>query len=84
MYPHGENAREFSVLVELGMSPLEALRSATIRATELLRVADRGMVEVGRLADIIAVPGNPLEDISVTERVAFVMKGGIVYKRPHP
>lgn len=80
VYPHGDNAREFAVLVGLGMSPLEALRSATVRATELLRVSDRGVVEAGRLADIIAVPGNPLEDISVTERVGFVMKGGEVFK----
>ena len=80
VYPHGDNAREFAVLVGLGMSPLEALRSATIRATELLKVSDRGVIEAGRLADIIAVPGNPLEDVSVTERVAFVMMGGKVFK----
>ncbi len=80
VYPHGDNAREFAVLVKLGMSPLEAIRSATIGATELLRVEDRGVIESGRLADIIAVPGNPLEDVSVTERVGFVMKGGEVFK----
>jgi len=80
VYPHGDNAREFVVLVKLGMSPLEAIRSATIRASELIGVEDRGVIESGRLADIIAVPGNPLEDVSVTERVGFVMKGGEVYK----
>lgn len=84
VYPHGDNAREFSVLVKLGMSPLEALRSATLHAAELLDVSDRGVIEAGRFADIIGVPGDPLEDISVTERVAFVMKGGTVYRRPHP
>jgi len=81
VYPHGDNAREFAVLVSLGMSPLEAIRSATIHATELLGVSDRGVIEAGRLADIIAVPGNPLEDVSVTERVGFVMMGGKVFKR---
>jgi len=80
VYPHGDNAREFGVLVSLGMSPLEAIRSATLGAAELLRVSDRGAIEKGRLADIIAVPGNPLQDVTVTERVAFVMKGGEVFK----
>ncbi len=81
VFPHGDNAREFSVLVGLGMSPLDALRTATVHAADLLQTADRGALEVGRLADIIAVPGNPLEDISVTEQVQFVMKGGRVFKR---
>jgi imidazolonepropionase-like amidohydrolase len=81
VYPHGHNAREFSVLVDLGMSPLEAIRSATLHATELLGVEDRGALEAGRLADVIAVPGNPLEDVSVTEDVSFVMRGGEVFKR---
>lgn len=80
VYPHGDNANEFSVLVNLGMSPGAALQSATIHAAELLGVTDRGVLEAGRLADIIAVPGNPLEDISATENVGFVMKGGEVFK----
>lgn len=80
VYPHGENAREFAVLVDLGMSPLEAIRSATIHATDLLGVSDRGVIEAGRLADIIAVPGDPLDDVTVTERVGFVMMGGKVYR----
>jgi len=80
VYPHGDNAKEFAVLVRLGMNELEAIRTATIYATDLLNVSDRGALEVGRLADIIGVPGNPLADISVTERVEFVMKGGEIFK----
>lgn len=80
--PHGMNARELGARVQRGMAPLEALRGATIYAAELLGVADRGQIEAGRLADLIAVPGNPLEDIRVTERALFVMKGGVVYKAP--
>lgn len=74
--PHGENAGEFAVMVERGMTPLEALRSATLYAADLLGVEDRGVIEPGRLADLVAVPGNPLEDIGATERVSFVMLGG--------
>ena len=81
VFPHGDNAKEFAAYVEAGMSPLEALRSATINAAELLGVDDRGRIAKGLLADIVAVPGNPLEDITATERVSFVMKGGVVYKR---
>jgi imidazolonepropionase-like amidohydrolase len=76
VYPHGENAEEFGVYVKLGMSPLEALRSATVHAADLLGLRDRGTLAEGMLADIIAVPGNPLEDISVTTDVRFVMVGG--------
>ena len=71
VYPHGENAREFGVLVKRGMSPIEALRAATIHAADLLGVDDRGVIEAGKLADLVAVPGNPLEDITVTEHVQF-------------
>ena len=78
VYPHGENAREFAVLTSLGMPPVEALRAATIYAAELLGKTDRGEVAAGKLADIIAVPGNPLADIRATERVVFVMIGGKV------
>ncbi len=81
VYPHGDNAREFAVLVKLGMSPLDAIRSATIVAADVLGVDDRGRVAEGMLADIVAVPGNPLEDITAMERVSFVMKGGRVYKQ---
>ena len=80
VFPHGENAREFAVLTSLGMSPLEALRTATIHGAELLGKTDRGELAEGKLADIIAVPGNPLTDIRGTESVIFVMLGGKVVK----
>ncbi len=83
--PHGSNAREFRALVEVGLTPLDALRSATMRAAELLGWSDRvGALEPGLLADAIAVPGDPLEDIGVLERVGFVMKGGVVVRRAAP
>lgn len=78
VFPHGENAKEFAVYVKLGMSPLEALRAATVNAAALLGVTDRGSIEAGRLADLVAVPGDPLRDITVTERVSWVMQGGKV------
>ena len=82
VFPHGDNAREFAVYVEGGMSPLEAMRSATIHAAELLGVTDRGAIVEGLLADLVAVPGNPLEDIRVTERPVFVMVNGEIVKGP--
>jgi imidazolonepropionase-like amidohydrolase len=78
--PHGGNAKEFAVLVELGMTPLEAIRAATLYATELLGTEDRGLIEPGRFADMIAVPGDPLMNIQVLEEVRFVMQGGKVIK----
>jgi len=79
--PHGTNAREFGALVDRGMSPLEAIRTATVNAAALLNVTDRGRIAPGLRADIVAVPGNPLDDIHVTEKVSFVMKQGVVYKQ---
>ncbi len=79
--PHGKNAKEFALLVELGMSPIDAIRTATINAADLLGLGDRGVIEAGRLADLVAVPGDPLEDIRLLEDVRFVMKGGIICKR---
>lgn len=80
-YPHGQNAKQFSVYVELGMSPMEAILSATTVAAESLGwIGDTGAVAPGYFADIIAVEGNPLENISVLEDVIFVMKGGDVFK----
>ncbi|MEV6658195.1 metal-dependent hydrolase family protein [Nocardia fluminea] len=76
--PHGRNADELVALVERGMSPLAVLRAATVTAAELIDVTDRGRLAEGLLADIIAVPGDPLQDITVTQRVRFVMKGGKV------
>jgi imidazolonepropionase-like amidohydrolase len=60
------------------MTPLQAIRAATVVSAELIDVTDRGRLQAGLLADVIAVPGNPLEDITVTEQVQFVMKGGVV------
>ncbi|MUL75844.1 amidohydrolase family protein [Mycolicibacterium sp. CBMA 226] len=77
--PHGKNADELVTLVELGLPPLAVLRGATSTAAELLNVTDRGRIAEGLLADIIAVPSDPLADISVTQHVSFVMKGGKVY-----
>ena len=82
VFPHGKNAGEFAALVDRGMTPLQAIRAATLNAADLLGLADRGALEAGRLADIVAVPGNPLEDVRVLEDVRFVMKGGKIYKQP--
>jgi imidazolonepropionase-like amidohydrolase len=79
--PHGQNAQEFALMTALGMSPVAALRAATSSAATLLGIDERvGSLEPGKLADIIAVPGNPLTDIHQTERVSFVMKEGVVTK----
>ncbi|AKC85936.1 metal-dependent hydrolase family protein [Pseudoxanthomonas suwonensis] len=80
--PHGDNAREFVYMVEAGMPAAAALQSATIRAAEVLGVDDQGVIEAGKRADIVAVPGDPLADIGVVMDVAFVMKDGVVYKAP--
>ncbi|HKS98608.1 MAG TPA: amidohydrolase family protein [Rugosimonospora sp.] len=77
--PHGRNAAELVALVSRGMTPLSAIRAATTVAAELLDVTDRGRLAEGLLADVIAVPDNPLTDITVTQRVPFVMKGGRVF-----
>jgi imidazolonepropionase-like amidohydrolase len=74
-------AQEFKYMVDWGMSPAEAIRSSTVTASELMAMQNQiGTIEVGKLADIIAVPGDPLKDISALEKVDFVMKGGVVYK----
>lgn len=80
-FPHGTSAREFGLMVAYGMTPLEAVRSATVRAAELLRMEGRiGVVTPGAYADLIAVEGNPLDDIRALERVRFVMKNGEIVK----
>lgn len=81
VYPHGENAKEFAYMVQAGMPPMFVLQAATTHAAELLHKQDQfGQIAVGRQADVIAVPGNPLDDITAMQRVSFVMKGGVVYK----
>ncbi len=83
VFPHGENAREFAYMVEAGMPPLEAIRSATLGAAALLdQSAMLGSVEPGFAADIVAVKGDPLRDITLLQKVEFVMKAGTVYKKP--
>ena len=77
---HGENAKEFKVMVEAGMSPLNAIQAATLNASDLLGVTDRGVLAKGKRADIIGVSSNPLDNIRVLETVNFVMKGGVIYK----
>jgi imidazolonepropionase-like amidohydrolase len=80
--PHGDNAREFLYMVEAGMPAAYVLQAATINAAQVLGVDDQGVIEAGKRADIVAVPGNPLEDIKVVLDVDFVMKDGTVYKQP--
>jgi imidazolonepropionase-like amidohydrolase len=83
VFPNGENAKEFRYMVEAGMSPIAALRSATLGAAELLNQSKRlGSIEPNYAADIIAVKGDPLTDITLLEKVDFVMKDGVVYKKP--
>lgn len=77
--PHGKNADELVALVDRGMSPLAVLRAATVVAADLINVTDRGRLAEGLLADIVGLPGNPLDDITVTQNVKFVMKGGKIY-----
>ena len=83
VYPHGDNAREFTYMVEAGMPPLEAIRSATLGAASLLdQSKNLGSVEPGYAADIVAVSGDPLRDIATLQHMKFVMKAGTVYKQP--
>ena len=81
VYPHGLNAHEFAVMVKLGLTPLQAIQAATVNDADLLGWSDKiGVLEPGHYADIIAVDGDPLADVTTLERVKFVMKGGVVYK----
>jgi imidazolonepropionase-like amidohydrolase len=82
VYPHGENAKEFTYMVEAGMPPMFVLQAATTHAAELLKKSkDLGSIEPGKYADVIAVAGNPLDDIALMQHVDFVMKEGVVYKQ---
>ena len=81
VYPHGRNAHEFALMVADTMKPVDALKAGTSVDAELLGLSDRvGTLERGKLADVVATPGDPLKDISVTEKVLFVMKDGVVYR----
>ena len=81
MSRHGENAQEFAIMVRAGMTPMDAILAATANAADLIGDAkDIGSIQPGRYADIIAVAGDPLQDVTVLEKVSFVMKGGVVYK----
>src|SRR5215467_9942949 len=85
VFPHGQNAKEFKLMVDLGMSQVDALKSATASDAELLGIAQKvGTLEKGKLADVIAVPGDPTADITATERVSFVMKEGRIIRQSSP
>lgn len=83
VYPHGDNAKQFAKMVEWGMTPMQAIQSATATAAEALgRTSDVGAIAVGRYGDLVGVTGDPLQDVTRLETVAFVMKGGAVVKSP--
>jgi imidazolonepropionase-like amidohydrolase len=81
VFPHGQNAKEFKLMTDLGMPPIDALRTATANDAELLGISQKlGTLEKGKLADVIAMPGDPTRDITATERVSFVMKEGKIIR----
>jgi imidazolonepropionase-like amidohydrolase len=85
VYPHGDNAKQFFYMVKYGMTPAEAIQAATVNAATLIgRDKDVGAIEPGKFADIIAVAGDPLKNVTELEHVAFVMKGGTVYRNTLP
>src|SRR5438477_1467532 len=85
VFPHGQNAKEFKLMVDLGMAPIDALRSATSIDADLFGLAQKtGTLEKGKLADVIAIPGDPTADITATERVSFVMKEGKIIRNGPP
>ena len=85
VFPHGQNAKEFKLMVDLGMQPIEALKAATGNAADLFGIAQKtGTLEKGKLADVIAMPGDPTADITATERVSFVMKEGKIIRNGPP
>ncbi|MFD2167426.1 amidohydrolase family protein [Thalassotalea euphylliae] len=81
IYPHGDNGKQFSRMVTFGMTPIQAIQAATINSASLLQQSNLGQIKAGYLADIVAVDGDPLANISLLENVSFVMKDGIVYKQ---
>jgi imidazolonepropionase-like amidohydrolase len=85
VFPHGQNAHEFKLMVDLGMTPIDALKSATANDADLFGIAEKvGTLEKGKLADVIAMPGDPTADIAATERVFFVMKEGKIIRKGPP
>ena len=81
VYPHGLNGGEFWSMVQLGMTPVQALQAGTVNAADLMGWSDRiGTIAPGKFADMVAVRGNPLEDVTILQHVGFVMKDGAVYK----
>ena len=81
VYPHGRNPEEFHMLVNLGMPPIDALRAGTSVDAELLGIDNRvGTLEPGKLADVVAIPGDPIQDIRQVEKIFFVMKEGVIYR----
>jgi imidazolonepropionase-like amidohydrolase len=85
VFPHGQNAKEFKLMVDLGMQPIDALKAATGNAADLFGIAQKtGALEKGKLADVIAMPGDPTADITATERVSFVMKDGKIIRNGPP
>ena len=80
VYPHGQNAKEFEYMVEPGIPAMYAIQAATTHAAELLKKSDElGSIEPGKLADVVAVDGDPLQDITTLQRMRFVMKDGVVH-----
>ena len=85
VFPHGQNAKEFKLMVDLGLPAIEALKTATGNAAELFGIAQKtGTLEKGKLADVIAMPGDPTSDITATEHVSFVMKEGKILRNGPP
>jgi imidazolonepropionase-like amidohydrolase len=82
VYPHGDNAKQFAKMVQWGMTPLQAIQAATLRASEALGRADVGVIEPGRYGDLVAVHGDPLADVTLLEHVDAVVKGGVLVKGP--
>jgi imidazolonepropionase-like amidohydrolase len=84
-FPHGTQAREFELMVKYGMTPSAVLQADLINGAKLLNWDGQiGQLKAGYLADVIAVSGNPLEDVSALKQVDFVMKGGVVFRKPAP